>query len=97
MRHAFAPSASDSKPSPGAAIDLPEIVVSTLPPEARLPAELAAGLSAPDLVLDANYGSRTELWRQVDREVVAGDAMLEAQARASFDFWLAHTDAALME
>jgi hypothetical protein len=28
----------------------------------------------------------------LDREVVDGGLMLEAQARASFDFWLAHID-----
>ena len=70
----------------------PEIVVSTLPPDARLPEELAAALQLPDLVIDANYGPRTTLARQLGREVVAGEAMLEAQARASFDFWLAHLD-----
>ncbi len=29
---------------------------------------------------------------RLGREVVSGEAMLEAQARASFDFWLAHLD-----
>jgi shikimate dehydrogenase len=72
--------------------NLPEIVVSTLPPDVELPAELIAALQAPDLVLDANYGSRATLTRQLEREVVAGDAMLEAQARASFDFWLAQLE-----
>jgi shikimate dehydrogenase len=70
----------------------PEIVISTLPPEARLPEELVAALRIPDLVMDANYGPRAMLGRNLGREVVAGDAMLEAQARASFDFWLAHLD-----
>jgi shikimate dehydrogenase len=70
----------------------PEIVVSTLPPEARLPDELVAALRLPDLVMDTNYGARTMLARGLGREVVPGDAMLEAQARASFDFWLAHLD-----
>lgn len=73
--------------------NLPEIVVSTLPPDVRLPHELVADLQAPDLVIDANYGERATLSRQLDREIVAGDAMLEAQGRASFDFWLAHVDA----
>jgi shikimate dehydrogenase len=72
--------------------NLPEIVLNTLPPDVRLPNDLVADLHAPDLVIDANYGSRAGLWRQVDREIVGGDAMLEAQARASFDFWLAHID-----
>jgi shikimate dehydrogenase len=72
--------------------NLPEIVVSTLPPNVRLPNELLADLNVPDLVIDVNYGDRATLMRQIDREIVAGDAMLEAQARASFDFWLAHLD-----
>lgn len=72
--------------------NLPEIVVSTLPPNVRLPNELVADLQVPDLVIDANYGQRATLMNQLDREIVAGDAMLEAQARASFDFWLAHVE-----
>jgi shikimate dehydrogenase len=70
----------------------PEIVVSTLPPDAQLPVELVAALRLPDLIMDANYGPRATLARQLGREVIPGDAMLEAQARASFDFWLAHLD-----
>jgi hypothetical protein len=42
--------------------------------------------------MDCNYGERSTLHRQLDRDVVPGDAMLEAQAQASFDFWLAHVD-----
>jgi shikimate dehydrogenase len=72
--------------------NLPEIVVSTLPPNVDLPPELLADLRLPDIVIDVNYGARATLCRQVDREVLSGDAMLEAQARASFDFWLAHID-----
>ncbi len=70
----------------------PEIVISTLPPDTRLPEELVAALQVPDLVMDANYGARATLARILARDVVPGDAMLEAQARASFDFWLAHLD-----
>jgi shikimate dehydrogenase len=70
----------------------PEIVVSTLPPEVRLPAQLVAQLESVDLVFDANYGPRCVLAKQLNREVISGDAMLGAQARASFDFWLAHLD-----
>lgn len=77
--------------------NIPEIVISTLPPGVRLPNELVTDLQAPDLVMDVNYGSRATLMNQLDREVVAGDAMLEAQARASFDFWLAHVDALIIE
>ncbi len=74
--------------------NVPEIVVSTLPPNADIPGDLVAALRSPDVVVDANYGSRATLARHLEREVVAGDAMLEAQARASFDFWLAHLDEA---
>jgi len=70
----------------------PEIVLSTLPPEAVLPEGLVAALQSPDLVMDANYGPRSVLARALRRDVVPGDAMLESQARASFDFWLAHLD-----
>lgn len=72
----------------------PELVVSTLPPDVRFEPSMLASLDAADLVMDCNYGLRSTLHRQLDREIVAGDAMLEAQARASFDFWLAHNDAA---
>lgn len=71
----------------------PEIVVSTLPPNARVASELRDDLRRADLILDANYGPRATLGRELGREVVPGDAMLEAQARASFDFWLAQLDA----
>jgi shikimate dehydrogenase len=70
----------------------PEIVVSTLPPEASLPDDLVAQLQNADMVMDANYGARSRLARRLNREVIPGDAMLEAQARASFDFWLSHLD-----
>jgi shikimate dehydrogenase len=72
--------------------NVPEIVVSTLPPGVPLPADLITQLRRVELVMDANYGSRANLGVQLDREVVAGDAMLREQARASFDFWLAHLD-----
>ena len=78
--------------SPWPAENPPEIVVSTLPPDASLTDDLVASLQKPDLVMDANYGTRSVLARLLGREVVPGDAMLEAQARASFDFWLAHLD-----
>ena len=70
----------------------PEIVISTLPPNTRLEPDILQAVISADIVMDANYGVRTTLQRQLDREVVPGDAMLEAQARASFDFWLAHID-----
>jgi len=68
----------------------PEIIVSTLPPEAVIPDELMTALQRADFVMDANYGARATLAQTLNRDVVPGDAMLEAQARASFDFWLAH-------
>ncbi|MGA2759849.1 MAG: hypothetical protein ABSF08_05980 [Candidatus Cybelea sp.] len=80
----------EAKPWPGS--NPPEIVVSTLPPEAALPDDLIAQLQNADMVMDANYGDRSRLARRLNREVIPGDAMLEAQARASFDFWLAHID-----
>ena len=70
----------------------PEIVISTLPPSVRFEPPMLEGLMHADLVMDANYGERTTLHRQLEREIIPGDAMLEAQARASFDFWLAHID-----
>ena len=79
----------EAKPWPSN--NVPEIVVSTLPPDADLPRELIASLRTPDVVIDANYGPRATLAQRIGREVVGGDAMLEAQARASLDFWLAQT------
>ena len=70
----------------------PEIVISTLPPDATLTGSLKDQLQRADLVIDANYGPRATLARALHREVVPGDTMLAAQARASFDFWLAHLD-----
>lgn len=70
----------------------PEIAISTLPPGVELDGLLLHDLQFPDVVFDVNYGERATLARQLDREVVPGDAMLEAQARASFDFWLAHIE-----
>jgi shikimate dehydrogenase len=75
----------------------PEIVISTLPPNVKLPEELVEHLLSADVVMDVNYGERSTLERQVHREIVKGDLMLEAQARASFDFWLAHAQAAVEE
>lgn len=72
--------------------NVPEIVVSTLPPGVALPAALIVQLQRADLIMDANYGPRADLAGRLGREVVAGNAMLEEQARASFDFWLAHLD-----
>ena len=75
----------------------PEIVISTLPSGVKLPEDLAEQLLHADVVMDANYGERSTLDRQVHREIVKGDLMLEAQARASFDFWLAHAQATVEE
>jgi len=70
----------------------PEIVISTLPPKVRFEPPLLDALMRADLVMDANYGARSTLHHQLEREVLTGDAMLEAQAQASFDFWLAHAE-----
>ncbi len=69
----------------------PEIVISTLPPKVRFEPPMLDSLMRADIVMDTNYGARSTLHHQLEREIVPGDAMLEAQARASFDFWLAHT------
>jgi len=79
----------EAKPWP---VNTPEIVISTLPPDARLDEDFVAALQRADVVFDCNYGSRSTLGGKLHREVTKGDAMLEAQARASFDFWLAHLD-----
>ncbi len=84
----------EAKPWPAHA---PEIVISTLPPMAKVPDDLVEHLLKADLVMDVNYGERSTLERQVHREIVKGDLMLEAQARASFDFWLAHAQSAVEE
>jgi shikimate dehydrogenase len=79
--------------SPWPVRNVPEIVIAALPPEAQLPERLVADLRRPDVVIDANYGARATLRERLGREVVGGEGMLEAQARASFDYWLAHIDA----
>jgi len=70
----------------------PEIVISTLPPKIRFEPEMLDALMRADLVMDCNYGTRSTMHHQLEREIVPGDAMLEAQARASFDFWLSHME-----
>ncbi|MDQ6930653.1 MAG: hypothetical protein M3126_08320 [Candidatus Eremiobacteraeota bacterium] len=70
----------------------PEIVISCLPPSTRIPPPLRESVIQADLVMDVNYGARATLGQQLERDVVKGDMMLEAQARASFDFWLAHVE-----
>jgi shikimate dehydrogenase len=70
----------------------PEIIISTLPPKVRFEPSMLAALTRADIVMDANYGPRATLHHQIEREIVTGDAMLEEQARASFDFWLAHVE-----
>lgn len=80
----------DAKPFPQT--NPPEIIVSTLPPSVRVEPEVLDALMRADVVMDANYGERSTLHRQAEREIITGEMMLEAQARASFDFWLAHVD-----
>ncbi|MHB1551520.1 MAG: shikimate dehydrogenase family protein [Vulcanimicrobiaceae bacterium] len=72
----------------------PEIVLSTLPPGVLLPDALAEDVRRADVVMDANYGDRSTLERRLQRQVLRGDAMLEAQARASFEYWLANLEPA---
>ena len=80
----------DAKPWP--LEEPPTIIVSTLPPGVGLPPDILNAASACEFVMDVNYGERSTLQSQLDRPVIRGDAMLEAQARASFDFWLAHVE-----
>ncbi|MFN2450364.1 MAG: shikimate dehydrogenase [Candidatus Baltobacteraceae bacterium] len=75
----------------------PEIVISTLPSGVKLREEMVEALLAADWVMDTNYGSRSTLSRQVHREIVKGDAMLESQALASFNFWRAHAQSLIEE
>lgn len=73
----------------------PEFVISTLPPDVRLPASLCRDLQRADVVMETNYGKRATLGDLLRREVVDGELMLEAQARASFEYWLAHVRGAV--
>jgi shikimate dehydrogenase len=66
----------------------PEFVISTLPPHAELPPDLVADLRRAVTVMDVNYGERSTLASALGREVVRGDLMFQAQARASFNLWL---------
>lgn len=84
----------EARPWPASA---PEIIISTLPPNMELIPNIVEALRAADYVMDTNYGLRSTLGRAVQREVVDGTLMLEAQARASFDFWLAHAQASVEE
>lgn len=68
----------------------PEIVIATLPPSTELPKHILEQVRKAEVVMDTNYGARSNIGNLLHREVIAGDLMLEAQARASFDFWLAH-------
>jgi len=80
----------DAKPFPYE--NPPEIVISTIPPRVRFEPEMLGALMQAELVMDVNYGRRSSLRHQLEREIVTGSLMLEEQARASFDFWLAHID-----
>lgn len=68
----------------------PEIVIATLPPSPDLPKHILEHVRKADIVMDTNYGARSNIGVLLHREVVKGDLMLEAQARASFEFWLTH-------
>ena len=70
----------------------PEIVISTLPPKVRFEPEMLDSLMRAEVVMDVNYGERATMHHQLEREIYPGADMLEAQARASFDYWVAHTD-----
>lgn len=70
----------------------PEIVISTLPPKVRFEPALLDSLMHAEMVMDVNYGERATMHHQLERDINTGDEMLVAQARASFDYWMAHTD-----
>jgi shikimate dehydrogenase len=74
---------------PGRSVHL---VLSTLPPNADLDPTLLQALRDAPIVLDANYGPRATLARNIARETIDGEGMLTAQARASFDIWHCKTD-----
>lgn len=84
----------EARPWPASA---PEIIISTLPPDTELLADIMKAVRSADCVMDTNYGTRSTLGRLAQREVIDGSLMLEAQARASFDFWLAHAQASVEE
>ena len=64
-----------------------DVIFSTLPPNAALPPDVIDALRDAPLVIDANYGDRAMLGKQIGRTIPDGSLMLERQARASFDFW----------
>jgi shikimate dehydrogenase len=66
----------------------PDAVFSALVPGAELPQRLLDALSRVRTIVDANYGDRSTLGTQLGFPVIDGSGMLEAQARASFEFWL---------
>jgi len=64
-----------------------DVVLSTLPPGAELEPRLRAAVVGAKVVIDANYGPRTTLAKQLGRDVYDGLAMLSGSARASFEVW----------
>jgi shikimate dehydrogenase len=66
-----------------------DAVFSALLPGAQLPERVADAISKSGLVMDANYGERSTLATDLGTTVIDGSRMLEEQARASFEFWIA--------
>jgi shikimate dehydrogenase len=64
-----------------------DLAFSTLPPDAQLPENILRALRAAPAVIDANYGPRATLGATLGREIIDGEEMLAAQARASFLIW----------
>ncbi|TAM76129.1 hypothetical protein EPN44_06780 [bacterium] len=62
-------------------------ILSTLPPGAEMPADLAEALRGSPAVVDANYGARADLGERLGRRVFDGLGMLIGQAAASFRIW----------
>jgi shikimate dehydrogenase len=65
-----------------------DVVFSALRPGPDLDDDLIETLRSARVVVDANYGPRATLASLLERDVVDGDEMLRASARASFEMWL---------
>ena len=90
--NAYATACRDFEARPWPDDNPPEIVVSTLPPDADLPHALIDDVAACRSRDGRELRRAIDAWRSTfDATSSPATAMLEAQARASFDFWLAHS------
>lgn len=69
------------------ASDLPAVAFSSLPPDAQLDDDIVETLKGTPLVIDANYGERSQLGARLGRPVIDGYSMLVAQAEIAFALW----------